>query len=368
MKFSCEKSSILKEILLAHDTISTKSTISILSNVLLDVHDGLLHLNATDLKVAYKSQIPVQITNEGTVAVLCDRMLDILRSLPDGQISFELKDTVYLSIVPEKSSIQFQLKCIPPDKFPEQHGIADDLYMEFPQKEFVDMVSKTIFAISDDETRFFLNGVFLEKIENNLSMVASDGRRLALIKKGFPGQVNDFNGVIVPPKILHIIRKNASGEGNLLLAITEKNVFVKLDNHLFSSNLIEGKFPNYQKIIPEQHEYNVIVSKTSLLESLKRVSILVENKSRRVFIAIQGNTLTVSSEESEIGMAREELECEYSGPDISIAVNYLYLLEPIREIGTEKIMIEFTDNKKALTVKPSGNDDYFNIVMPLQKD
>jgi DNA polymerase-3 subunit beta len=368
MKFSCDKSSILKEILIAHDTISTKSSISILSNVLLDANDNILRLNASDLKVAFKSQISVNTTQNGTVAVLCDRFLDILRSLPEDNITFELKENVLLSILPEKSNIQFTLKCIPPEKFPEQHGVAEELFVEFPQKEFVDMISKTIFAISDDETRFFLNGVYLEKIEDSLCMVASDGRRLSLIKKKLPSPIQDFTGVIVPPKILHIIRKNASGQGNLSLAITEKNVFVKLNNHLFSSNLIEGKFPNYQKIIPEKHEHQVVVDKAALQESLKRVSILVENKSRRVFMAIQGNTLTVSSEESEIGMAREEIECEYSGPDITIALNYLYLLEPIREIDTEKIIIEFTDNKKAITVKPSGEQDYFNIIMPLQKD
>jgi len=368
MKFSCDKSSILKEILIAHDTISTKSTISILSNVLLDVNDNQLLINATDLKVSFKSQIPIQVSHPGTVAVLCDRFLDILRSLPEENISFELKENLFLSIVPEKSNIQFTLKCIPPDKFPEQHGISDDVFVEFPQKEFVDMISKTIFAISDDETRFFLNGIYIEKIENSLSMVASDGRRLALIKKKLASEINDFTGVIVPPKILHIIRKNTAGQGNLLFAITEKNIFVKLSNHLFSSNLIEGKFPNYQKIIPEQHEHKVIVLKSALQESLKRVSILVENKSRRVFLSFKGNTLTVSSEETEIGMAKEELECEYGGPDITITLNYLYLLEPIREIDSEKIVIEFTDNKKALSVKPLNDDDYFNIVMPLQKD
>jgi DNA polymerase-3 subunit beta len=368
MKFSCDKSGILKEILIAHDTISTKSTISILSNVLLDVNENKLLINATDLKVAFKSQIPVQVLQPGMVAVLCDRLLEILRSLPEDNISFELKENFFLSIIPEKGNIQFTLKCIPPDKFPEQHGIADDVFVEFPQKDFVDMISKTIFAISDDETRFFLNGIFIEKIENCLSMVASDGRRLAFIKKKLAREIEDFTGVIVPPKILHIIRKNISGEGNLLFAVTDKNIFVKLNNHLFSSNLIEGKFPNYQKIIPEQHEYKVVVLKSALQESLKRVSILVENKSRRVFLALQGNKLTVSSEESEIGMAKEELECEYEGPDINITLNYLYLLVPIREIDAEKVVIEFTDNKKALSVKPINNDDYFNIIMPLQKD
>jgi len=197
-------------------------------------------------------------------------------------------------------------------------------------------------------------------------MVATDGRRLSLIKKDISSNIKNINGIIIPPKILQIVKKNSIGEGNLNIAITDKSIFIKLKNNLFSSSLIKGKFPDYQQIIPESNEYRLIISKKALQESLKRVSILVENKSRRIYLNIKANNLIVSSEESEIGKAQEEIDCNYDGPDSNLILNFLYLLEPIREIDEDNIVIEFTDTKKAIILKPLDNNDYFNIVMPLQ--
>jgi len=366
MKFICNKNTLLTELLIAHDTISAKSTISILSNVLLKAEKDTLFINAKDMKVSFKSKIPVKIEIPGRTAIFCARLLNILKSLPDGDIYFDLNENYNLSIIPSSNRIHFNLKCIPPEKYPEQQDIEEEHFFEFPQRDFVDMISKSLFAISDDETRFFLNGVYLEKNDDKIFMVATDGRRLSLIKKDISSNIKNINGIIIPPKILQIVKKNSIGEGNLNIAITDKSIFIKLKNNLFSSSLIKGKFPDYQQIIPESNEYRLIISKKALQESLKRVSILVENKSRRIYLNIKANNLIVSSEESEIGKAQEEIDCNYDGPDSNLILNFLYLLEPIREIDEDNIVIEFTDTKKAIILKPLDNNDYFNIVMPLQ--
>jgi DNA polymerase III subunit beta len=368
MKFTCEKELLLKEMLIAHDTISTKSSISILSNVLFTVEKGKLKILATDLKVAFSSSISVQTKTPGTIVVFCDRLMEILRSLPDGEIDFTLDENQVLSITPATTKANFKLKCIPADKFPVQPEIEDNLFSDFPQKDFIDMIVKTIYAISDDETRFFLNGVFLEKTDSRFNMVASDGRRLALIAKDNAGFKGAVSGVIIPPKILNIVRKNASGEGNLSFAITDKSIFIKLENRLFSSTLIEGKFPNYQKIIPEKNECQVKVKRRALEESLKRVAILIENKTRSVILQFNKNTLTISSEESEIGKAQEEIPCEYSGQEQVLTFNYYYILEPLRVIDTDMVEIDFNDAKHAVILKPVGEARYFNIIMPLQSE
>ncbi|RPJ07474.1 MAG: DNA polymerase III subunit beta [Spirochaetaceae bacterium] len=368
MIFLCDKEILLKEMLIAHDTISTKSTISILSNVLLIAENDTLYIKATDLKVAFSSQIKLMVKKPGSVAVFCDRLLDILRALPAGEIEFSLQDNLVLSITPKVTKAQFELKCIPADKFPPQQEAEQSKFFDFSQKDFVDMVTKTIFAISDDETRFFLNGVFLEKNDHELNMVASDGRRLALIAREIDKKVKDIQGVIIPPKILSIVKKNTPGEGNLSMAITDKNIFIRIGVRLFSSNLIDGKFPNYQKIIPEQNEYSLSIKRQALAESLKRVSVLVENKTRSVFFKISPNLLSVSSEESEIGMAREEIECEYSGPEVTLTFNYLYILEPLQVMNEDVIQVDFNDQKRAVVMKPKDKQKYINIIMPLQTD
>lgn len=368
MKFICEKDILLREMLIAHDTISTKSTISILSNVLLTAENNTLYIQATDLKVSFSSSISIDISKAGTVVVFCDRLLEILRALPSGEISFSLDESLILSIIPKTTKASFKLKCIAADKFPIQQTVDEKLFIEYPQKDFIDMIGKTLFAISDDETRFFLNGVYFEKSDGNISMVASDGRRLSLISKKFSLQENSIPGIIIPPKILTIIRKNATGEGNLYFAITEKSIFIKLGDHLFSSSLIEGKFPNYQKIIPEKNENKVAIKRGLLEESLKRVAILIENKTRSVFFQLSQNILVISSEESEIGKAQEEVACEYSGPEITLTFNYYYLLEPLRVIDDEIVEIEFNDAKRAVILKPQGDKNYINIIMPLQNE
>ena len=367
MKFTCEKNTIQKEISIAQEIISTRNALSILSNVLLVAEDNTLTIKATDLKVGFETQIPADIAEEGSTTVFCDKFLGILRSLPDGDIEFEQTDNRLL-IKPLFKKINFQLKSIAGDKFPELQEIAEDQFFEIPQKDVIQMVSQTIFAVSDDETRYFMNGVYLENREGGLSMVATDGRRLSFISKEFEDQIPEFDPVIIPPKVLQLLRKLASGEGNLRLAVGEKNLFMQFENQRISSSLIEGQFPNYKRVIPDQQQYEITIDKPQFEEALKRVSLLVEQKSRRIYLNLSENNITLTSEESEIGVAKEEVECDYDGPEMTIALNYLYLTEPLRVINDEEILVRFTEPNKAITLLSKPEKEFFHIVMPMQLD
>jgi DNA polymerase-3 subunit beta len=367
MKFTCEKNAIQKEISIAQEIISTRNALSILSNVLLIAENDTLTIKATDMKIGFESHIPVDIAEEGTTTVFCDKFLGILRSLPDGDIEFELSEN-RLIIRPLFKKIDFQLKSIAADKFPELQEVSDDSYFELPQSELIEMIGQTIFAVSDDETRYFMNGVYMEKSEEEITMVATDGRRLSYIQKGFGDQIPDFNPVIIPPKALQLIRKLASGEGNLRVAVGEKNLFVRFDSRRITSTLIEGQFPNYRRVIPGQQEYEISVDKNLLESALRRVSLLVEQKSRRIYLNVSENTISLASEESEIGTAKEEVECVYQGPEMTIALNYLYLLDPLKIISEEEIIIRFTEPNRAITLLTKPERDFFHIVMPMQLD
>lgn len=229
------------------------------------------------------------------------------------------------------------------------------------------MIGQTIFAVSDDETRYFMNGVYLENIEGQLVMVATDGRRLSYIGRTVGSQIPEFNGVIVPPKILNLVRKLASGEGTVQLAVAEKNIFVHFDSQRISSALIEGQFPNYQRVIPKEQEYDLLVKRDELQEALKRVSLLVE-KSRRIYLTVKEDAIMLRSDESEIGQATEEISSEYSGPEMTLALNFTYLAEPLRVVDSEDIRMHFTEANKAITINPEPESDYFHIVMPMQLD
>jgi len=367
MKFTCEKNVLLQEISVAQEIISSKNALSILSNVLLIAETSTLIIKATDLKVSFETRVPISAEVPGSTTVFCDKFLGILRSLPEGEVEFE-QDDQRLVIRPLFKKIDFQLKSIASDKFPELNDIADDKYFSIAQKDLNDMISDTIFAVSDDETRYFMNGVFMEYIEGKINMVATDGRRLSLISKEIPALMDSFKSVIIPPKVLNLVRKLSSGEGNILVAVSDKNIFFKFDNQKLSSNLIEGQFPNYRRVIPEVQTYQAGVGKPELMEALKRVSLLVEQKSRRIFLEVSEGNITLKSEESEIGMAKEEIPCDYSGPSVVIALNCLYLLDPLKVMEEEKVVLKFTEPNKAISLYPTPEKDFFHIVMPMQLD
>jgi DNA polymerase-3 subunit beta len=368
MKFTCSRDDLQKEISIAQEVISSKNSLSVLSNVLLTAGKGELKLQATDLKVGFETSLPVEVVQEGTTTAFCDKLLNILRSLPEGEVELEQADPTMLRIRPLSKKVNFQLRCIPSDKYPELARASDNMYFDFPQKDFIEMVSKTLFAVSDDETRYFMNGIFLEKRDDNLTMVATDGRRLSYISRRIPVRMENLKGVILPPKILTIVKKLSSGEGSLSLALTDKNVFVRMGATHLSSNLIDGQFPDYRRVIPDAQKYRALVEKDALEDALRRVSLLVEQKSRKVVFSMAEGALTVFSKESELGVATEELPCEYEGPEMSFAVNCLYMSEPLRELAGEKVLLEFSDVNKAITLKPVPEDGYTNVIMPMQLD
>ncbi|MFP4510041.1 MAG: DNA polymerase III subunit beta [Spirochaetaceae bacterium] len=367
MKFTCERDVIIREISIAQEIISSRNVLSILSNVLLSVEDNTLTIRATDLKVSFETQIPVEVQESGSTTVFCDKLLGILRSLPSGDIEFETSQSDTFVIRPLFRKIDFQLRSISSDKFPEIQHASEDQFFEFSQSQLIEMISQTVFAVSDDETRYFMNGVYFENVDGDMVMVATDGRRLSYIRSDSDGELPEFPGIIVPPKILSMVRKLASGEGNIRIAVSEKTVFFHFDNQKLSSSLIEGQFPNYQRVIPEEQKYSLTISRSELSEALRRVSLLVE-KSRRIYLKLSEGSMVISSEQSEVGVAREELECSFEGPETLMALNFVYLTEPLKVIESEQIELHFTEPTKAMTLYSVPKTSYFHIVMPMQLD
>ena len=373
MKFTCERSVLLKEVSLAQEIISSKNVISILSNIYFEASNDKLLIKATDLKVNFETKIPIEVKKEGSITVFGEKLLGILNSIPDGELEFEQKDNVIV-IKPSIRKIEFKLRCITSDKYPEFPAYNKDNYFEIPIKNFKEMIIQTILAVSDDETRYFMNGVFFKKEENKILMVATDGRRLAYAEKSLTVDVDDFNGIIIPPKILTVLMKKSGDEGMLGVSITDKNIFVYFGSYKLSSVLIDGQFPNYQRVIPEKQEYSFTLNRLETLGALKRVSLLVEQKSHRVYLILAPGVITISSsredksDEGDVGNAKEEIPCKYDGEEISMALNYRYIEEPLKIMTEDEISIHFTEAARAITIKSVPEKDFFHIVMPMQLD
>lgn len=367
MKFACQKNTLLKEIVLALDFTSQRNTLSIVSNVLLETYGDSLVIKATDQKVGFTTSIPVQTIEEGSTTVFCDKFLGILRTLPDENILFEeMGDKLFIH--PEKKSIDFELRTISADKYPALETAVDHAYFNIGQKDLFDMIDQTIFAISDDETRYFMNGVYLEQESDGLVMVATDGRRLSFINRKFDQPIPPFSPVIIPAKFLTLLKKAGSGEGEISISVNESVIFAKFGNEVMYSTLIKGQFPNYRRVIPATQSNTCKLSIAEMNEALKRVSLLVENKAKRIYLDIEAGGITISSEESDFGQAKEIIHCDYSGDACRLAMNYSYLVSPLRVMEGDTCAICFTESNKAVTVKPDPEKDYFHIIMPMQID
>jgi len=365
MKFTCEKQTLLREISIAQDVIASKNAISILSNIYLEAANDSLIIKATDMKVNFETSVPVTVIEPGSTTVFGDKFYGIISSFPHDEIEFSKKDSnVTIKPIVHKRP-EYKLKSIAADNFPE-FSVSNTPFFEIPIKDFKNMVQQTVFAVSDDQTRYFMNGVFFEKVEDKLNMVATDGRRLAFYGKKPENEISDFAGVIIPPKILSIIVKRSGDEGLISISISDKTIFANFASYKFSSVLIEGNFPNYRKVIPEKQEFSLSVKRDDMINALRRVALMIEQKSYRVYFDISTGKLSVYSEESEIGNVQDEIPCEYEGADITIALNYRYIEEPLKVIGEEDIILHFTEATKAITMEPSPAKDFFHIVMPMQ--
>ena len=368
MKFTCDKNILLKEISMAQDIIASKNVISISSYIYLYAENDVLFIRAKDLKINFETKVPVTVMEPGPAMVLGEKFLGILSQIPEGDMDFEYKDNK-VKIKTSVKKINYQLKSLDSDKFSDK-PVSDGQYFEMPIKSFKEMINQTIFAVSTDESRLNINGVYMEYIDKKLVMVATDGRRLAFIEKDV-GEIINFPGVVVHTKILNIIKKRAGDEGLIAISITDRMIFIRFGSYNLSSVLLEGQFPNYRKVIPEKQGKSFTVSRPEMLDAIRRVTLLVEQKSNKLFIGLKNGKMIVYSEEGEIGDASEEIPCKYDGEDIDIAFNYTYIEEPFKAINSDEICIRFNDPasqdlSKAITILPVPETDYYHVVMPMQ--
>jgi DNA polymerase-3 subunit beta len=199
-----------------------------------------------------------------------------------------------------------------------------------------------------------------------MNMVATDGRRLSIVERKFSEEIPAFPPVIIPSKFFIELKKLSSDEGNLDLCITENLIYAKIGNRFFYSNLIKGQYPNYRRVIPDTQKYVATMRIQDMLDALKRVSLLIENKAKRIFLDISEAGVLVTSDESELGEAKEIIPCKYEGPESKVSLNFVYLLNPLKVMEGEYFSINFTEPTRAMTVKPETERDYFHIIMPMQ--
>jgi len=364
MKFVCNKNNILKELSNALDFTSQRNTLAVYANVCLVLEGNNLTIKATDQKMSYVSEMTVEGLEDGSTTVVCDKFLNIIKNLPDSNIVFEDSDDK-IRINPEGTSIEFKLRTIEASAFPSLVFGDESGYFRVSQKDFSDMISQVIFAVSDDESKYAMNGALLEKDGSGLVMVGTDGRRLSYINRQIGSEIPDFPKATIPSRFLNLIKKLSVGEGDFEINVGSNSISLRFGSCTISSSLIKNDFPAYKRVIPENQSKVCIVNINTLSDALKRVSLLVENKFKKIILEFNENKLTVYCDESEVGAGREEIECKYEGESQRCAMNYTYLLSPLKVMDGEEARIEFSEPGRPFTVKSEPERDYLHVIMPM---
>lgn len=364
MKFVCQKNAILKELSNALDFTSQRNTMAVYANVCLVLEGNNLTLKATDQKMSYVSEMAVEGIDNGSTTVVCDKFLNIIKNLPESNIVFE-DDDDKIKISPEGTSIEFKLRTIEASAFPSLDFADEDGYFKVSQKDFTDMINQVIFAVSDDESKYAMNGALLEKDGSGLVMVGTDGRRLSYINRKIESEIPDFPKATIPSKFLNLIRKLAVGEGDFEINVSANSISLKFGSCTISSSLIKNDFPAYKRVIPENQSRFCIVNISLLSDALKRVSLMVENKYKKVILEFDENKLTVYCNESDVGAGKEVIDCKYEGEPQRCAMNYTYLLSPLKVMDGVDARIEFSEPGRPFTVKADSERDYLHVIMPM---
>lgn len=367
MKFTIDKGDFLKVLQRVQGIVEKRNTMPILANVLLDAGGGRLNIMATDLEVFIKDSSAGDISEEGSTTVNARKLFEIVKELPSDKVDLASGKDDKITIKAGKA--RFNIMGLPSRDFPAFPSVDEANLKPIESENLKEMIDKTSFAVSTDETRYNINGFLFEKDTSKIRMVATDGHRLALIEKPDLKALSagEKEGVLLPRKGVMEMRKLLDEKkGDFLLGITDKSAVMKKDSTVISVRLLEGEFPDYKKVIPKDNEKEVIADRVNLLSSLKRVSILSSDKIKGVKFSFSAKKLTVSSSSPDIGEATEEVDIEYDEGDIEIAFNAKYFIDMLEATSEEKVRIFLKDPLSPGIVRPQSTEDYTYIIMPMR--
>jgi DNA polymerase-3 subunit beta len=364
MKIKIFKDDLIEGTQIVQNAISTHTTLPILSNILIEAKKDRLYLTSTDLDIGISSSVSAKVDTEGAITVPAKKFSDIIRELSGNEVEITAKKNNSVDI--KAGRAYFKLMGIDKDEFPKLPDFKDKEFITLKQSLFRKMMEKSAFAISKDETRYILNGVLVQIEEGSIRMVATDGRRLVLIEESqeFPKKID--KQVIIPQKTIQELIRNLTSQEELKIIFDENQVCFEFDNTIITSRLIEGEFPDYEKIIPQTAKDKVVVDRDELYRAIKRVSLFTNADSQAIKIDILKNRMILSKSAPELGEAKDELKTEYEGKPLSIGFNPAYLTDFLKVYENEKVEFELTDPEKPGAVRTKKPYVYLYIVLPMQ--
>lgn len=365
MKLSIPRDEIQEKLSNIQNIVEKRNTMPILSHFLLEAGKKVTSIVATDLQIAIKEPLAATVQSEGKLCVPARKLFEIVREA-EGDITIESEDETWIKVSFGKS--RFRLACLPSGEFPAWPGVESAEEVRFGIEALSEMIEKTIYAAGETDTRYTLNGLLfhIRPGDQNITVVGTDGHRLALLEKGLESKVKDEKKVIVPRKAAAELRRFFGGSESVSAIIGKNHLLFKIGDVQFLVRLIEGTYPNYEQVVPPSNEKKVLVNREDFLRTLRRVSIMSRERSNAVRVDIAGGSLAVSSSNPDIGEARDEIGVEYEGEDISAGFNARYLMDALDAMTSEKVIFALQDPLSPTLLKEEGKEDYKCVVMPMR--
>lgn len=372
MEFTVSKADLVRELSLSQGVVEKKTTIPILSNVLLEASGDRLSLTATDLELGLRTSCPAKVKKEGSGTIPAKKLLDYVRLLPDAEITVKFGENNWASLTCGRS--RTRIAGMSRESFPELPPMPESV-AELPAKQLSAMIARTMFAISMEESRFTLNGALLLLAAEGLTMVATDGHRLAYVHKptmdGMAGPV--AYRALVPRKAMAEITKLADDpEVKVRFAGDDNHLFFEFGPRLLITRKLTGNFPDYERVLPQDNTNIARISKDEVKSAIERVAQFADERSRAIRVQFTTGEVRIFSSSLETGESEESVPGEYSGPDLEIGFNAQYLLEFLRAVPQDQVSFSLKDQKSAGELQPvqsaesTDGEQYRYVVMPMR--
>jgi DNA polymerase-3 subunit beta len=374
MKFSIAQTEFLNALQVVSSAVPTRTTLPVLSNILLEASEDRIEMRATDLDLAISTRAQASVKDVGTLTVPAKKLFELVRKLPREELKIEAKD---LTLNIESKNGRYKFLCIRPEEFPAIPSVTPDVEATLDADLLERLIRRTIYSVSTDETRPALNGSLLQIKDDELRLVATDGHRLSRAScrpaGGIPSPPK--GDVIVPLKALNqVLRLLPGAPGRVRIGISKNHAQFAIGDTTLTTKLIEGPFPNYEQVLPKQNNKHLRVKRDDFAQALERVSVFSDSLTRQVKLSLRPNRLTLIVQTPDQGEATEELDAQYGSDDLDIGYNAAYLLDILRTVDSEEVDIRLNTPVTAGLIAPtpqgdkgsSAKEDLLCLVMPLR--
>jgi len=366
MEILVRRNDLVKELQLVQGIVERKNSIPILSNVLAEARGSELRIAATDLDVSLRCGCPAEVVSEGAITLAAKKLYEIVRSLPDSEVRVKVQPDAWATI--ECEQVNFRMAGLPREDFPALPEARSTQGVEIPAEVLRDLISRTAFAITVEDARYYLAGALLVLDGEGAAMVATDGHRLSYARRGASLKVGTPQRVLIPRKAITELGRLLEEEDSVAFQQVENHLIFVAGGRTLASKTIEGQFPAFEKVIALSGDKAVSLGRERLATAIRRVSLLSSDRSRAVRLSLGPGKLELAASSPDLGEARETLSAEYQGQGVEIGFNAQYLLDFLGVAGTEAVSLELKDHESQGMLRPKGDGgtDYRYVVMPMR--